>query len=350
MAIRHFATDALSAVVARLAATQKVLVPVRKPAVKQSVIFAPYEDGMTVEIPKATIPPKEAVLPQSEILLTYKTVRNPEDLNEVSLQLDDSQNATPTVVFGCRPCDARGFAVLDRPYLKGPFVDPYYKARRDQLAVVTMTCSAPSTTCFCHWVGGAPDSAEGADALLTAIEGGYVIESVTEKGEALLAQLNDVTTDGAAHAEKAQAIRKAAYDILGEAPDLSAAKDKIAARFTDDTFWEEQTAQCLSCGACTYMCPTCYCFNITDEGDGVETPGRRVRSWDTCMSSLFTREASGHNSRTATAQRMKNRISHKFSNYPETWGSFSCNGCGRCISNCPVNLDIRAIVLAAIND
>ena len=92
-------------------------------------------------------------------------------------------------------------------------------------------------------------------------------------------------------------------------------------------------------------------FNITDEGEGLsEKGGRRLRSWDNCMSSLFTREASGHNPRMLKAFRMRNRVSHKYSTYPENWGAFSCSGCGRCISNCPVCVDIRAIVLAAIED
>ena len=125
---------------------------------------------------------------------------------------------------------------------------------------------------------------------------------------------------------------------------------KVAARFTDVDFWEKETDRCLSCGACTYFCPTCYCFNITDEGEATsEKGGRRLRTWDNCMSPLFTREASGHNTRMEKALRMRNRVSHKFSTYPENWGTFSCNGCGRCISNCPVSLDIRQIVLDAIN-
>ena len=148
----------------------------------------------------------------------------------------------------------------------------------------------------------------------------------------------------------AEAARKAAWASLDKAPSLAEAPAKVAARFEDVEFWQQETDRCLSCGACTYFCPTCYCFNITDEGDGLNgREGRRLRTWDNCMSPLFTREASGHNPRTAKALRMRNRVSHKFATYPENWGAFSCNGCGRCVSNCPVHLDIRAIVLDAIN-
>lgn len=349
MITRYFPADALTKVVASMADERRVLIPVTQPAVKNSVIFAPFSAGMTVELHKASVAPKEAVLPQCETLLTYSKQKDAEDPSKVNLVLDDKPQAQPTIVFGCRPCDARGFAVLDRPYLDGPFVDPYYQARRKQLIVITQTCPTVGTTCFCHWVGSGPNSTTGSDIMLTAIDGGYVLEAVTERGEALLAGMK--LEDGTPFMDKAKAARAAVEAQLAPAPDLTQAQEKIAARFNDSTFWEEQTAQCLSCGACTYMCPTCYCFNITDEGDGVCKAGRRLRTWDTCMSPLFTREASGHNARMSKAQRMKNRISHKFSTYPENWGGeFSCNGCGRCINNCPVNLDIRAIVLAAINE
>lgn len=113
-------------------------------------------------------------------------------------------------------------------------------------------------------------------------------------------------------------------------------------RFTDTEFWIKQTAKCLSCGACTYLCPTCQCFTITDEGSPLE--GRRLRSWDSCMSPQFTLETSGHNPRAEKFKRMRNRISHKFSYYPQSYdGAYSCVGCGRCVISCPVSLDIRRV-------
>ena len=215
--------------------------------------------------------------------------------------------------------------------------------------MITLTCPCGCNTCFCHWVGGGPTSPEGSDVLMTEIEGGYVLQAITPKGAELL-EASDLK-DGAELFPKAEAARKAAWASLEPAPNLKEAPQKVAARFTDVDFWQRWTDRCLSCGACTYFCPTCYCFTITDEGEGLsEKGGRRLRSWDNCMSSLFTREASGHNPRMLKALRMRNRVSHKFSTYPENWGVFSCNGCGRCISNCPVCLDIRAIVLAAMDE
>jgi len=346
--IRFVASGALPGLPALLAqGGRQVLTPVEKPASKRSVVFEPWREGQAFTLDKATVPPKAAVLPQCETLFSFKKARDAEDPTRLSLQLEEPAPPQETVILGCRPCDARGFSVLDRPYLQGPFADPYYKARRESLTVITLTCPSGCNTCFCHWVGGGPSSPEGSDILMTAIDGGHILQAITPRGEALLTGLD--LEDGTPRFSEAEEARKAAWKSLAPAPDIKAAPKKIAALFTDVDFWQEQTARCLSCGACTYFCPTCYCFTITDEGEGLsETGGRRLRSWDNCMSSLFTREASGHNPRTSKALRMRNRVSHKFATYPENWGPFSCNGCGRCISNCPVCLDIRTMVLAAL--
>ena len=348
---RFVTSDGLPALLAFLSQNgRRVLVPVEKPANKRSVVYEPWSGGMPFTLEKATVPPKAAVLPQCETLVSYKKSKDPENPERVTMSLDDSIEAQPTVVFACRPCDARGFSVLDRPYLQGPFADPYYKARREALTVVTITCASGCNTCFCHWVGGGPSSPEGSDVLMTEIEGGYVLQAVTPKGEELLAASD--LPDGAEQFSLAEAARKAAWATLEPAPNIKGAPEKLAALFTDTEFWQSQTDRCLSCGACTYFCPTCYCFSITDEGEGLsEKGGRRLRSWDNCMSSLFTREASGHNPRTAKALRMRNRVSHKYWYAPDySDGRFACTGCGRCIKQCPVSLDIREIVLNAIAD
>ncbi len=326
---------------------ERVLVPTKE---GKAIVFANYTKDMQVTLDKSSVSPKGAVLPACEELVTYKKVKNPDDLGQTTLTLEDnSSKVVPTTVFGCRPCDARGFTVIERPYAQGPHADPYFIKKFENLTVITRACTETCSTCFCHWVGSGPCDKTGSDILFTEVEGGYVLEGVSEKGIALLAKCSLPEADATQSAALPDLHAKANAS-LGEAPDLSKAKDSLAALFDDAAFWERQTAHCLSCGACTYICPTCYCFNITDEGDGLdEKGGKRLRTWDTCMASHFTREASGHNPRTKKAFRMRNRISHKFSNYPIVWeDNFSCNGCGRCISQCPVHLDIRAIVLASI--
>ncbi|MCR5814295.1 MAG: 4Fe-4S dicluster domain-containing protein [Desulfovibrio sp.] len=346
---RFLAREAIGDFLAKLIQTgYTVFCPQKQAGVRQSVIFAPWQKGQEILLDKATVAPKHLVLPQSEVLFRYTMQKDSAQPEKVDVSLDDSQASTPTVLFAARPCDARGFAILDRPYLEGLFRDPYYAKRREALCVLTLTCSSGCATCFCHWTGAGPSSPEGSDILMTEIAEGFVLQAITDKGKKLLAASQ--LPEAGEKSEQATSARKAAWQSLEKAPDLSQAPQKLAEVFDDQDFWRHWTQACLSCGACTYVCPTCYCFTITDErlGKKDHEEGVRLRSWDTCMARHFTEEASGHNPRPDKAQRMRNRVSHKFSSYPENWGAFSCSGCGRCVTHCPVGLDIRAIVLAAL--
>ncbi len=349
--LRFITMEALPTFLGELAnngdAPNRVLVPTKQ---GKAVVFAPYNQGMEICFDKATVSPKDVALPRCETLVSYTYTKDTEDGGKMNLTLDDTPRAEPTVIFGCRPCDARGFGIIDRPYLQGPHADPYYRARRENMLIITRACTETCSTCFCHWVGSGPIDKRGSDIIMTQVAEGLIFEGVSEKGIATL-EKSSLQAAAADAPEKVKAAHAAAAASLEKAPNIKAAKENLAALFEDMDFWQKQTAHCLSCGACTYMCPTCYCFNITDEGDGIcGGPGKRLRTWDTCMASHFTREASGHNPRTARAVRMRNRISHKFSYYPNVWeDNYSCSGCGRCIAQCPVHLDIRAIVLAAVN-
>ena len=313
-AIRFLAADKLASWLAEVAASRQVLAPRQE---GKAVVFRPLVAGETPSLARATVSPKAAVFPACETLVHFTGTKDPENPAKLNMKLDDTPDAPARMVFGCRSCDARGFAVLDKPFLEGKFQDAYYKARRDNLLVVTRS----------------------SDVLLTAVNGGFVLEAVSEKGEAFLASTK--LADGSDKMDEAKAAREKAAASQQPAPDLSKAARRLEQRFTDVDFWAEQTAKCLSCGACTYMCPTCQCFNISDEGDPLE--GRRLRSWDNCMSPLFPR--------TAKALRMRNRVSHKYWYAPDySDGRFACTGCGRCIKQCPVSLDIREIVLNAIAD
>ena len=331
-----------------LASGYRVLAP-RKEG--PSVVYRPWTADQLASadvdalLRRATASPKQAMLPQCETLVTFKSVKDPEDASKLTTTLENPCVAEPTVLFACRPCDARGFVVLDRPYLEGKFKDPYYGARREATVIVTQACPSAFSSCFCNWVGSNPSDKEGSDVLFTAVEGGFVLEAVTEKGAALLE--NAGFADALDKASEVEAAHAAAAASLSPDPGMTHVMEKVASRFTDTDFWEKETVKCLSCGACTYLCPTCQCFTITDEGSQLD--GRRLRSWDSCMSPLFTLETSGHNPRTDKAARMRNRVSHKFSFYPERYdGFFSCVGCGRCVVSCPVSLDIRHMVRAAV--
>lgn len=342
MADKFVATNELGSWLAALSDQYRTLVPRRE---GDAVVFQPFEESRPVELDaRPTKSPKEAVFPQCEALLTFAYNKNPETPGRVEVAVTEKMGGAPTVVVGGRPCDASGFFTFDRVYDSERVKDLNYLHRREQTLFVSLVCEKPATTCFCNWVGGGPASANGSDALMIPVDGGYVLESLTDSGGKLLEGLSDASD---ARTKQAQSVKSAAEEAMDKAPDLSAAQEQLLAHFDDVEFWEDQSGKCISCGTCTYLCPTCYCFNITDEQFGHE--GVRLRTWDNCMSSLFTMEASGHNPRPTKAHRLKNRVGHKFSYYPSLHGgNIACCGCGRCIKSCPASVDIRAIVLNAI--
>ncbi|QJT08715.1 4Fe-4S dicluster domain-containing protein [Oceanidesulfovibrio marinus] len=339
---KYIPADKLTAWLDGLAADNRVLVPVVE---NGSIVFRPREAGSDtpLELEKqATVPPKNAVFPASEPLLTFSYQKHEDEPEKVDVSVQPTINAQPTVVFGCRPCDARGFTIFDNVY----GADIYYESRREKTAFISQVCKETANTCFCHWTGEGPADSRGSDVLAVPVDAGYVLEPVTEKGEGLLT--SSLLADASKEQQDAAAqMKKDAREQLGEAVDVSEARGALLALFDNMEFWEDVSAKCISCGACTYLCPTCYCFNITDETCGSQ--GHRVRSWDNCMSYLFTLEGSGHNPRPTKAHRLKNRVGHKFSYYPGLHdGLIACCGCGRCIKSCPVSVDIREIVQRAI--
>ena len=306
------------------------------------VIFRPYGKDQTLCFERpANSPPKGVIFPQSDNLFSFTFKKDPENPQKVMVELEEKLDFPKTIIVGSRPCDAKGFLIYDRPYTQTDTPDPYYKGRREQTTIVTMSCQSPSAGCFCTGVGGGPADKEGSDALITELETGYFIEAVSEKGKEILQQ--SVVEGGGSHEaearKKQEAVRARVKDPFG-----ADGKPRVLPElFENDEFWETALAKCVSCGACTYLCPTCYCFNITDEK--TFDKGERVRSWDGCMYNHFTREASGHNPRPAKYQRFKNRVGHKFVFYPEKYnGVIACCGCGRCIRYCPMSVDITEVV------
>jgi ferredoxin len=320
---------------------------------KNSVVYAPCLEGETVlfrtfgsgsrlclDRPSHN-PPKMAMLPQSETLFTFNFKKDAEDTKKMFVELDAKMDFPQTVIFGGRPCDAKGFNIYDRVYKDTDTPDPYYKGRREKTVLATLCCSSPSPGCFCVGVGGGPADSEGSDVLITEFDKGYFLEAITEKGKALLNAPQ--VENGTSYADDAHK-KQAEFHKLVKNPFSGEGLPEVNREIFDtDEFWEKSVSKCLSCGACTYLCPTCYCFNITDEQS--LNNGERIRSWDGCMFTHFTLEGSGHNPRPTKFKRFKNRVGHKFVYYPEKFnGVIACCGCGRCIRHCPVSVDISEIV------
>ena len=338
----------LPGLLAKLAKDAVVYAPRRE---NRAVVYRAYAEGDAVELAeRPTESCKHVVFPRAEELFRFHKHKAPETAGVECVNLEEPADPGKSIVFGALSCDSRGFFSFDPVYngcgTEGIAKDTYYLKHRQNTLIIVKTCNTALSTCFCHWVGGGPAVTEAADAAFTLVEGGLVLWGVTEAGKALVESLGLTDADEARNKAVEEA-HAAVVQAMGPAPELSTSPPSLLKLFDDAAFWQAQSAGCISCGACTYLCPTCYCFNITDESNGVS--GVRLRSWDNCMSPLFTLEASGHNPRTGKAQRLRNRVGHKFSYYPSLHGGrFSCSGCGRCIKSCPSSVDIRRIVQNAM--
>jgi ferredoxin len=343
MVVRFLPAGAVAEAAAAWARDYRVLAPVREGS---AVVYRAFTGDMHPFLGRMpTGSAKQALLPQTENLFAYTYRKDRADLTRTEVFLSEALPPEPTLVLGPRPCDARGARLLDRVFLERGVTDPQYKARRENTYFVTVACEEPENTCFCHWTGGGPMDETGSDVMLFPVTGGYAVRAVTPAGEKIAAEIPEAPE--AVREELAAKLARAPEP--GAAPDLSTAPERFLKVFGDMDFWLDQSARCLSCGVCTYLCPTCSCFNISDENSGLK--GKRLRTWDTCMSALYTLEGSGHNPRVSRAHRLRNRVGHKFCYHPQEFAKktgemeFSCTGCGRCIKSCPVSVDIRRIVL-----
>ncbi len=302
--------------------------------------FAAWEEnaGVDLDTLKTVRSPKDAFFPQSENLYTCtrsdgKLAISPEALQE-----------KPFVVFGMKACDVRAVQVLDKVFLSQP-VDSYYAARREKGILVSLACSRPATSCFCTAFG--IDCAAPEGDVATWMAGDYLYwQPQTEKGEALTAEVASLLeqTSGETVEQTKAAIRA----IQNKLPlkDLSLEKwgADAAAKNFDSPLWEQLYKPCLACGTCTFVCPTCQCYDIKDYNTGSDV--QRYRCWDSCMYSDFTMMAHGNN-RTSQLQRFRQRFMHKLAYFPaNNDGMFSCVGCGRCVDKCPSGLNIVKVIKA----
>lgn len=270
--------------------------------------------------------PKSAVFPRVEELFSFRN-----SAGRVEIGDRDPGTLPETVVFGLRPCDAAAFAALEAIF-NWDAPDRLFAARRARTTLVTLACSRADEYCFCTSVGGGPGAVTGSDILLTDMgQGEFLAEIASAQGRKLLLAAESLFGP-AGDADKES--RLARLEAVFSPQAVAAA---LAGLFENAAFWEEQSRRCVGCGACAYVCPTCACFDIQDEGAAT---GKRLRSWDSCGFGLFTLHTSGHNPRPLQSQRWRQRLMHKFSYMPERQGVLGCVGCGRCSRACPVDMNI----------
>ncbi|MBR5023032.1 MAG: 4Fe-4S dicluster domain-containing protein [Oscillospiraceae bacterium] len=327
----------LTALYAAIAAENDLFLPIKAAG---QTNFGLWTENAEVDIDtlKTVKSGKDIFFPQSETL--YKVRRE-----EGKFAIDgEAPRQTPFVVFGIRGCDVRALAVLDKVFLSDP-IDSYYAARRQMGTIVSLACGKPATSCFCKVFG--VDCAEPEGDVVTWLVGDTLYwKAKTKKGEQLtekMTSLLEKADEAAVEAEQA-AIRA----IVEKLPYSKLSLDKWGAAAADANFdspiWEQMYKPCLACGTCTFVCPTCQCYDIKDysTGNGVQ----RYRCWDSCMYSDFTMMAHGNN-RTSQMQRFRQRFMHKLAYFPaNNQGMFSCVGCGRCVDKCPSHLNIVKVIKA----
>ena len=299
--------------------------------------FRTWEQG--VEMSRAlntTRSAKDFFFPQTENMMEFK-------VEGKKIELIDTRSETEDfVVFGVRACDARSFTILDKVFLVDP-VDTYYANRRAHGTIVTLACTRPTETCFCSAFDIDPANPEG-DVAAWMTETELYLKALTEKGTALLDSISALLEDADETAVDAQ--KKAIGEIMAKLPlqnlPLDAFKPEKMLEFFDSPKWKTLSESCLGCGTCTFVCPTCQCYDIKDfdTGHGV----KRFRCWDSCMYSDFTKMAHG-NSRLSQVERFRQRFMHKLVYFPaNNNGEFGCVGCGRCLSKCPISMNIVKVM------
>jgi ferredoxin len=293
-------------------------------------------DGVSLDYVNTHLSPKAAFFPQTEKLMAF--TKNSGSPNPFVYQ-DLGDKAKSSVIFGIRPCDARGLSVSDKVFQNDRFTDPYWKGKYESAVKIGLACLNPFPQCFCSSVGGSPFGEAGLDILAYPRSGGLGLKPVTEAGSALLKGAGLKEAD---LASEMKSLEEAAVKVQEKLPDLKAIDDKDLMELFNAPHWAATAESCLNCGVCTFFCPTCHCFDIQDEAD--ENGGVRMRNWDTCMSWLFTVHGTGHNPRPSKTERVRQRFMHKLKYIPlKQDGVRGCTGCGRCVIACPVNIDIRSV-------
>ena len=281
---------------------------------------------------KQMMTPKDYLLPRHEVLVKI-------DMSDGDTRVETPlPEDKPRVMLGAWLPDAQAIQVLDRVFLDRKFVDPYYSRRRENLILFAVIPAEMRWSWFCGSVDNVDTWKSSVDALMYDLGDRYCIEATSDKGAALIesASLNEISDADTSAKDKLWET----FKTTGVLPfTCKALYENLA---WDDPVWEEIAQKCIACGTCSFMCPSCSCFDIQDEtcGHCVE----RYRCRDTCQFEDFTLMGHGHNPRPNQLPRSRQRLLHKFRYQHEQFGVVGCTGCGRCVELCPVNIDIREVL------
>ncbi len=299
-------------------------------------IFGAFSrDSFTLSYRKPPMPPKAALLPPSQVIFTIENGR-----------YADAASAGRTLLFGIRACDAMGI-LQAKSFFQRDGSDSYVSRRSDESVIIVNACSGPQNeTCFCTTMHSGPYADRGFDLQLYDMGETFLVEEGSARGAELTGSQFFFAIGDAEAAGRIRTFRQKAQKAIPSVPEVARAMNILKAGPSCDSVWERLGKKCIMCGGCAYVCPTCTCFTVADR---VHTAmnGQRIRSWDACLFSGFTREASGHNPRPTQASRLKRRHEHKllYYNKIDTQAMVcGCVGCGRCSDYCPVHIGTLEVV------
>ena len=332
--MRKIALNQLDQLFAEIASAKTLYLPTDT---KAGAKYTKWQQGAVLSDALNTVrSAKDFFFPQTENLMDFKVEGKNIEVIDTRSECEDF------VLFGVRACDVKSFEVLDRVFLAEP-VDSYYKNRREHGIILSLACIRPQETCFCGTFGIDAAEPEG-DVVCYKTADALYLDAKSEKGNALLESLTCLTEDVDTAPVEAQKAQTRTY--LAKLPLADLKTDGFGAgttsKFFDAPEWKELSATCLGCGTCTFVCPTCQCYDIKDfnTGHGV----KRFRCWDSCMYSDFTKMSAGQ-PRLTQLERFRQRFMHKLVYYPtNNDGLFSCVGCGRCLAKCPIQMNIVKVM------
>ncbi|HOL43829.1 MAG TPA: 4Fe-4S dicluster domain-containing protein [Methanothrix sp.] len=273
---------------------------------------------LALSSPNPLMPPTRLFLPPRETLFAY--------LQESGLYTFEVPEVGNRLIVGVRPCDLQALSMLDRIMLSDP-ADELYSKRRRSTAIIALNCTEPSDSCFCAQMGAGPEADEGFDLLLTDLGERYLLETGSPAG-IMLANLSEELLERGDDAEKRRLMRESRERIMSARPWLS--QDRMRSRLREID-WRSLSKECISCGGCSFVCPTCHCFTIADLG---LPDGERIRCADSCILSGFHRMASGANPKARPEERLLSWYMEKLEHMLIRTGMPGCVGCGRCDRVC----------------
>ncbi len=313
----------------------EVIIPKEKPEQKGVYVFDVMSDPreMAWEYLRTIIPPKKYLTKPKEVIFNFHVEKGFEEV------IEDGEKKR--ILFGLHPCDIHGIKILDVVFNQ-QYKDPYYAKRRENTAIIGLSCM-PDEKCFCKSMN-TDYTEDGFDLALSDIGDDYLVAVGTSLGDDIVTErqylFEDVEEE---HRKKYLEFRKKrneSFQLKLDIDDLPYILDLEQA----SPIWEELGERCLTCGSCSMVCPTCYCFNIYDELNLDAKSGRRIKQWDACLFKDYALVAGGHNFREERAERVKNRYYHKQFRMVEQYGEPSCVGCGRCINACPAGIDVVEVL------